>query len=99
MATASATTPESGFSQNTGMPASTPAVISARCASVAAAITIPSTPADQRLGRVRGLRAEPLGHRGGDGGHRVGDDEGVDHVEPGQRLGVERADPAEPDQT
>ena len=44
MAMASPTTPESGFSQKTGMPASTPALISAECASVAAAITMPSTP-------------------------------------------------------
>ena len=42
--TGSSTTPESGFSQNTGMPAPTPAVISAVWASVAAATTIPSTP-------------------------------------------------------
>ena len=82
------------------MPASTPALISSVCASVAAAITIPSTPLPiSASGRVRGLGAEPFGDRRGDRGHRIGDDEGVDLVEVGQGVGVERADPAESDQT
>ena len=82
------------------MPASTPALISAVCASVAAAITIAvDAAADQRRRGVRGLGAEPFGDRRGDRGHGIGDDEGVDPVEVGQGVGVERADPAEPDQT
>ena len=64
MATASARSPDSGFSQNTGMPASTPARISWVWALVAAAMTIPSTPLLIRLsGDVGGLRADPLGDR------------------------------------
>ena len=90
MATASARSPDSGFSQNTGIPASTPALISSVWALVAAAMTIASTPLLIRLsGESAASRADPLRDRLGDCGDGIGDHQGVDRGKLGQGVGME----------
>ena len=71
---------------------------------MAEAMTTPSTPhanTSAAVGTTVIADAGPEPSRRG-GAHRrlrVGEDELVDAVEPGQRLSVERADPAESDQS
>ena len=99
MATASAMSPDSGFSQKTGMPASTPARISWVWALVAAAMTIPSTPlAISASGESATSAPNRSATAAVTAGTSIGDDQGVDAGEVGQGVGVERADPAESDQ-
>jgi hypothetical protein len=52
----------------------------------------------QRVGRIGGLGAEPVGDLGGEERDGVGDDQRVHHRQGGEGLGVERTDPAQPDQ-
>ena len=99
MAAASAMSPDSGFSQNTGIPASTPALISWVWALVAAAMMIASTPLLIRLSGLSAASAPTFSAT-------VLVTAGTKSVttrestlgQCGQGVGVKRADPAEPDQ-
>src|SRR3954453_3057704 len=98
-ATPSAMVRATGFSQNTGTPASAAATMSSGGASGAAPPPPPPPPrAQELLGCLNGLDAEPL-HDGVDGGRDgVSHDERGHRRQRGQRLRVEGTDPAEPDQ-
>ena len=54
---------------------------------------------EDTLEGVGGLGTDGISDLPRDGGHRVADDEGVHGGQPAQRLGVEGADPAEPEQS
>jgi hypothetical protein len=53
----------------------------------------------QGVGRGGRLRPQAVGDLGRQAGDDVGDDERVDHGQAGQGVGVELADPAQPQQS
>ena len=71
-----------------------------RCVGVDDAITTPSSPqASSASASATGVAPSAARGRLGHPGHRVGDDELVDLVVAAQGVGVERPDPAEPDES
>ncbi|CAM5619317.1 hypothetical protein SFUMM280S_07079 [Streptomyces fumanus] len=94
--TASAMVRATGFSQNTGTPAATPAPDKRRVRIRGRRDDQPVHPGgQQRPGGVHDPGPEPLG--GGPRGprHRIADDEGLDRAEPREGLGMEDTDPTE----